>query len=203
MHFHKFIPCSTRRGAYAIIPLPEPIPHLNLLNVPVLDLATSLPQVPESTSVEPFKLAIASCLPTSLPITNPAPNTNTTTPADIAQNKDVGDSSESSTLSTCTFFFFDARTFSVVGRAVFAFRLPFSAASCEDIDGLLRARVDGVSGRDVFGALGAINSDSGTNRSPIGSFDVIVGPCSRFGRPLAAAAPIESRVVRDARKAAS
>lgn len=65
--------------------------------------------------------------------------------------------------------------------------------------------MDGVSGREVFAGagLGAINSDSGTNRNPIGSLDVIAFPCSRFGRPRAAAAPIERRVVSEARRAAS
>ena len=59
-----------------------------------------------------------------------------------------------------------------------AFRFPFSTASWLDIEGLLRARVDGLIGLFVcaVGIVGAINSDSGTNRRPIGSlFIAVVG----------------------------
>lgn len=84
--------------------------------------------------------------------------------------------------------------------------MPFSIASWLDIEGLLRARVEGERGRDVLAAAvgGAINSDSGTNRRPTGSLLVIVfGLWFRFGRPRAAAAPIERRVLSEARRAAS
>ena len=59
-----------------------------------------------------------------------------------------------------------------------AFRFPFSTASWLDIEGLLRARVDGLIGLFVFsaGIVGAINSDSDTNRRPMGSlFIAVVG----------------------------
>jgi hypothetical protein len=88
---------------------------------------------------------------------------------------------------------------------VAAFRFPFSAASWLDTEGLLRARVEGLIGLLVFaaGLAGAINSDSGTNRKPIGSLLMVFEGWFRFGSPRAAAAPMERRVVREARRAAS
>lgn len=75
-------------------------------------------------------------------------------------------------------------------------------ASCDDIDGLLLARVEGESGRELLGCTAPVSWDSGTRRKPIGSALVGVGlVAARL--PLAAAAPIESSVVRDARRAAS
>jgi hypothetical protein len=54
-------------GDYATTLLPPPIFHLNLLRLAVL-LTASRPQLP-SAILEPFKPAMTSCLPTSLPIT--------------------------------------------------------------------------------------------------------------------------------------
>lgn len=91
-----------------------------------------------------------------------------------------------------------------MGLAVLAFRLPFSTASALEMEGLLRALVDGDKGRDVLGrGAGPRSSVSETNRRPIGSVLETVGAFSRLGRPRAAAAPIESKVVREARSAAS
>jgi predicted secreted Zn-dependent protease len=88
-----------------------------------------------------------------------------------------------------------------------AFRLPFSAASWLEIEGLLRARVEGESGREMLAAVGRTgpaSSDSGTIRKPIGSLLVtVLLPWSRFGNPRAAAAPMDKSVVRLARRAAS
>jgi hypothetical protein len=74
-------------------------------------------------------------------------------------------------------------------------------ASSEEIDGLERARVLGVKGREEFAAGGMI-SDSGTRRRETGSLPpgALVW---RLGRPRAAAAPMERSVVREARRAAS
>jgi hypothetical protein len=63
----------------------------------------------------------------------------------------------------------------------------------------------GVRGLEEFGAFVVpINSDSGTKRRFMGSL-LVMGwfPLSRFGRPRAAAAPMERSVVREARRAAS
>lgn len=184
------------------------MPHLKRRRLPVLR-ATSRPQEPPSIIVERFSPLKASCRLTSRPMTYPAPNpttdTKTTTPADTTHVSNVGEINASSS-TACIRFFFNARAFSPLGIVALAFLLPFSAASWLDIDGLLRARVDGLIGRELFaaGIVGAINSDSGTNRRPIGSLLVIVGGgWFRFGRPLAAVAPIDRRVVREARSAAS
>lgn len=75
-------------------------------------------------------------------------------------------------------------------------------ASWLEILGLLRALVDGERGLDVLGwTVSPSSSDSGTNRSPMGSAAIVGFVAARF--PLAAAAPIERRVVRLARSAAS
>jgi hypothetical protein len=68
----------------------------------------------------------------------------------------------------------------------------FSAASEEERDGEERA---GAGGR---------SSDSGTKRREMGSFPgVVVVLSCRFWRERPAAAPMERRVVREARRAAS
>jgi len=184
------------------------MPHLKRRKLPVLR-ATSRPHEPPSVIVEPFSPLKASCRPTSRPMTYPAPNpttdTKTTTPAETTQVRNVGEIIASSSIA-CILFFFNTRAFSPVGFVALAFRLPFSAASWLDIDGLLRARVDGLIGLEVFaaGIVGAINSDSGTNRSSRGSLLVMaVGAWFRLGRPRAAAAPMDRSVVREARRAAS
>jgi hypothetical protein len=81
-----------------------------------------------------------------------------------------------SSSTACILFFFNARAFSPVGFAALAFRLPFSTASWLDTEGLLRARMEGLIGLEALaaGIVGAINSDSGTNRRPIGSLLVTV-----------------------------
>lgn len=184
------------------------IPHLNRRRLPVLR-ATSRPQEPPSITVEPFSPVKASCRPTSRPMTYPAPNpttdTRTTTPADTTHVSKVGEIIASSS-TACILFFFNARVFSPVGLVALAFRFPFLTASWLDIDGLLRARVDGLMGLEAFaaGIVGAINSDSGTNRRPMGSWLVAVpGGWFRLGRPRAAAAPMDKSVVSEARSAAS
>jgi len=109
--------------------------------------------------------------------------------------------------STCVRFFFVALVFSKVCLVPAAFRLPLSAASWLEMEGLLRARVEGESGRDMLAAVGRTgpaSSDSGTIRKPIGSLLVtVLLPWFRFGRPRAAAAPMDKSVVRLARRAAS
>ena len=205
-----------RRGAhdsakyYATMLFATPLPHLNLRKLPELPLATSRPQDPPSRTVVPFSPDNASPLPTSRPITYPAPNptteTKTTTPALITHVNNVGDIMASST--SWTFFFFAILAFSPDGLAPLAFRFPLSiaAASWLEMLGLLRARVEGVKGLEELAAFdgGPMSSDSGTKRRDIGSLFVMpVLLCSRFGRPRAAAAPIERRVVREARSAAS
>lgn len=103
-------------------------------------------------------------------------------------------------------FFLSARVLSA-DLEVLAFRLPFSTASCEEMEGLERARTEGESGRDELataGGSGPRSSDSGIKRRPIGALLVsTLFPWLRLGRPRAAAAPMESSVVREARRAAS
>jgi hypothetical protein len=201
--------------AQATILLATLLPHRNLLNVPDPPFTTSLPHdVPSPRIVEPFTPTPArpSWRPTSHPITYPAPNpttlTSTSTPALTTQVRSVGDKdAEVSAFSAKRTFFFFVDAFSpqlgLDADDDDAFRLFLSRAmaSCDEMDGLERARVLGVRGRDEL-AAGMI-SDSGTRRSETGSFPLGGLACWRLGRPRAAAAPMESSVVREARSAAS